>query len=1018
MGATTKTTGIRPRIRRLWWSVFPAPRQPLTGLATVPLVVFLLAFAAVCVSLELASVVTFTRWWPFGLLVLAPWLWWMWVAGQNGLSKVRSLIALGMRLVIFALLVVTLAEPRAVRTDDRLAVMYAIDVSGSVAPEAIDAARQFVGRVGAGAKPERDSSGLLYFGRHAAVQLPPKADVSAEQLQSIDVPIKVDGSNLEQALSLSAAVLPESQNGRIVLITDGVSTEGNLSAVLSELKSRKIAVDVLPVSYSYDEEVWLERLDLPRIVKERQTYDAAVVVSSLKAGRGRLVLMENDQKVMDAEVEYGAGKSRFRVPIHLRGPGYYEYSAQLEPLTKDHIRQNNVAVGSVFLEGQGKILLVTEPGGDDRDWQAFASTLTQANFVSEQITATEFPEDPLSLRVYDAIVFLNVARDAFDPEALQVVHDAVYHQGVGFLMVGGPRSFGPGSWAKSPVEQVLPVELDLTQRKVLLNGALMLVLDHSGSMGSPVPGAAGNKQQLANSAAAAAIGMLHARDWLGVVSFDSNPTWVVPFGVNDNAPAAMRDVRAIGTGGGTNMYPALEEALKALEGLKEGEAAVRHIVLLTDGQSSGGNLREFIDGCQKARISVSTIGVGAPGEIDAELLALIARETAGRSYTINDAQALPRILIHEAVTLRKSAFREDVFTPGPATFSPILKGIEAIPPLHGLVVTVPKERAEQVLMAPSDEEDGPLDPVLAVHSYGVGRAAAFTSDLSPRWGKDWLQWDHFQPFLQQLFLDLSRPRRDSHLKVESFAAGTEGVIHVEDHGPEEAFLDLRAQIQDPARKSQTIRLLQVGARRYEGRFPLSGEGRYLMTVFGEQDRVTDGLVIPFSQEYLRFTDNPRVLQQIVETTGGRLLTGTEEAAELYTIARQPTSSSRPIVDLMLMILALLIPLDVGLRRIQIDWSVLRGRFSRQAAERSATLSTLLQNRESVTTSLQERSLPTPRKAPSTPALRPAGLRPTEPVVEASPAAAGQPKVEATSTTSRLLAAMKQHRSGSGDPPPK
>ena len=45
-------------------------------------------------------------------------------------------------------------------------------------------------------------------------------------------------------------------------------------AQLDELKSRGIAVDVLPVGFAYDKEVWLERLDLPRVVKAGETYEA------------------------------------------------------------------------------------------------------------------------------------------------------------------------------------------------------------------------------------------------------------------------------------------------------------------------------------------------------------------------------------------------------------------------------------------------------------------------------------------------------------------------------------------------------------------------------------------------------------------------------------------------------------------------------------------------------------------------------------------------------------------------
>ena len=73
-------------------------------------------------------------------------------------------------------------------------------------------------------------------------------------------------------------MLPEGNQSRIVLISDGNETDGNVTAVLDELKSRGVAVDVVPVNYDFPKEVWLERLDLPRAVKQGETFDATVSV--------------------------------------------------------------------------------------------------------------------------------------------------------------------------------------------------------------------------------------------------------------------------------------------------------------------------------------------------------------------------------------------------------------------------------------------------------------------------------------------------------------------------------------------------------------------------------------------------------------------------------------------------------------------------------------------------------------------------------------------------------------------
>ena len=88
----------------------------------------------------------------------------------------------------------------------------------------------------------------------------------------------------------------------------------------------------------------------------------------------------------------------------------------------------------------------------------------------------EFSADALSLMPYDCIVFVNVPADAFDAAQLVAVRDAVYNQGSGFLMVGGRNSFGPGGFHRTPVEEALPVTMDIHQKKVMPKGALVIIL--------------------------------------------------------------------------------------------------------------------------------------------------------------------------------------------------------------------------------------------------------------------------------------------------------------------------------------------------------------------------------------------------------------------------------------------------------------------------------------------------------------------------------------------------------------
>ena len=251
-------------LRRILKWIFPRPHRPVRWQAGIPLTVFAVLFALVYFSILPTIIVTagkphlwekvslsiwdvelinfkwlaslnlskpvfevvkeleFARPWAFLLLLVTPWVWWMQAAGHAGLPERRGAIAGFCRLCIFGLLILILAEPRAVRTSDVVSVVYNVDVSDSV-NEARNQALEMVAGTAA-EKPATDQAGLVVFGRTAAVEYPPRETFPFEKY--INSRVSQDATNLEQSLALSAAMLPEEHLGRIVLVSDGTETVG------------------------------------------------------------------------------------------------------------------------------------------------------------------------------------------------------------------------------------------------------------------------------------------------------------------------------------------------------------------------------------------------------------------------------------------------------------------------------------------------------------------------------------------------------------------------------------------------------------------------------------------------------------------------------------------------------------------------------------------------------------------------------------------------------------------------
>lgn len=586
---------------------------------------------------------------------------------------------------------------------------------------------------------------------------------------------------------------------------------------------------------------------------------------------------------------------------------------------------------------------------------------------------------------------------------MQAIHDAVFHQGSGLAMLGSPDTFGPGGYRQTPIEDALPVSTDLPDKKQLPKGALAIVL-HTCEF------AEGNTW--AKRITLQAVQVLHPRDDAGVIAYgyQGGDRWIVPMQPAGDYERFAVALRAAQIGDMPGFAPAMQMALDALTAA---DAAQRHVIIISDGDP-GPPPPSLLAQFQAKRISISTVTVFPHGDFDRGTMQAIAEATGGRHYAPNSASELPAIFIKEAKTMRAPAIVEQTFTPTLLIDAPLLKGIGAVPPLHGLVLTTPKPRALTVLEGPDPDA---ADPVLAQWRYGVGAAVAFTSDLGGRWGRDWVAWLQYRAFVQQLFADISRQARPQRLFARALAVHGAGLLQVEDHGADDALLDLRAELRGPA-GARALALTQVGPRRYEARFPLADLGRYEVTVSAGDDRAHAGFAVPYGVEYARFRSDPERVRAIAARTGGRLLRGDETAEAIFVRpARLPTSSRPWLVPLLALAAALLL-FEVAFRRVQIDW---RGWWRRKpASDAPAATDALLARKRAVEETRRARveaprataeAVP-PQARPVPPSAAPPVAPPALPSATLPPAAKPPDGSPPESTVGKLLARKRERERGS------
>ncbi|MCA9039472.1 MAG: VWA domain-containing protein [Planctomycetaceae bacterium] len=1010
------------KVTAIFKSLFPPAKEKITFARTLPLVLFLVLFLGSMYALDQLQIVVFGRPWMFGLSIIMVWFWWMTINGWSGLAQTRRTVSLLIRLSLVGLFIILLAEPRAVRISDILTVMFVVDMSDSVADSESEKGIGYATDVSRDpTKPQEDETGLIVFGGSSAVEMPPNITFPYEG--AINSLVERGATNIEEALSLAGAMLPEGNQGRIVLISDGIETEGNLNRVVDELISRDIMVDVLPIEYTYDSEVWLERLDLPHSVKIGESYEASIILSSIKAGKGKLKLYENGEEIAEQNVEYEAGKNRFVIPIHLRTPGYYEYTAELEPETgTDNLSENNKMVNYLFIQGEGNVLLVTNPDGNAEDWSDLERAIKESQRRVATMSAYEFPQDPLSLMPYDAVFFVNVGANEFDASQQQAMHDAVKNLGVGFAMLGGENSFGPGGYHRTAIEEALPVTMDVSNKKVLPKGALAIVLHTCEFPQGNTWGKRIAKQ---------AIKVLSKQDEAGILVYGQQGVeWLFELTPTSQYEMMAQKINSAQIGDMPSFATTMEMGFKALS---ESDASAKHMIIISDGDPEPPTPK-LLGSFSENKISISTVAIFPHGGLEISTLRQIADATGGRYYFPDDPSLLPSIFIKEAQTLQRTMIQEEPVVPEQGFYSPILKGIDSIPTLHGYVLTSIKDDAEPVLQVISEGEQGvDVDPILSTWQYGLGKSAAFTSDLSLNWGKEWVNWEKYQAFVQQLVTHISKVHKETSLSMWTYKEGNTGTIVVEDAAPNQDFLSIQAQVNGPQNRSETVELKQVGPRRYEANVPLWGEGRYSVVaagVSGDRNEQAVGAIInPYDTEYMEFQSKTTILRRIAEKTSGKELTGTPVAEEIFD-RRESRESSQPIFDWFLLALACLVPLDVAVRRIQIDWYLVSSWFSwgSRKSESTATMGTLLDRKQQLKgtfesqreTSTLQPGKSSVRKQPTTPIdlkqrakSAAAETRQVQQKQEAAKQAAEKKKTDSDRMTSKLLE-MKRRRDESKD----
>jgi Ca-activated chloride channel homolog len=366
-----------------------------------------------------------------------------------------------------------------------------------------------------------------------------------------------------------------------------------------------------------------------------------------------------------------------------------------------------------------------------------------------------------------------------------------------------------------------------------------LVVDRSNSMtysGSKRDVRDGEKMRYAKQAARALIAQLDDGDHVGVIAFDSEPYVIGPLRPLGDQRVRIEDrIDRLLPGGGTDFKEALEIAGAQLAA---DELRVRHIILLTDGDSNRGaaDHMPLVRTLASLGISVTTLRIGLD-DVNLEFLQQISRITGGRFYHVRRLDELPQLLVRDAKRAEQEGVPSATEPAAPASAgrvpslgvaSEILRGFAEgdFPPVEDPVRSEPKRGADVLLSLPGE---GRGLPVVASWQVGLGRAAVFALDPEAPSGAAWASWSGYGKLWSQLVRWAIREQSAGETRIAVRREGERTMLEVEtfDDGGDDS---IEAEIVAERARPVSLTLMPVETRVYRAPLPPLPPGRHPITL--------------------------------------------------------------------------------------------------------------------------------------------------------------------------------------------
>ncbi len=791
-----------------------------------------------------------------------------------------ALSAAFVRLLAVGCVVVAIAGPVTAYDITGKSVIFVVDRSGSIPQSATASQARFINdtidHLATGTR-----AGIVAFGGKATVVYPPGGtprDATRIASGLTEAVVDRDHTNIAAGIRLARAILARGGGGQVFLLSDGQENTSDARAESDAAASDGVRISPVKTDdLAFPLDVRVATVDVPETLWGGDTLPLRVNLTGNNPWKGTVQIRVDGQDVQDAPIAAADGNAGYVSTLPGLTPGTHVISAVVQVTEgENRIPENDLLSIVTTVRGKPNVLLIEGTAGAAKPLRdALAGTGVNVTVKSPK----EIPSRLSVLSDIDALALVDVSAKDLSLDQMTTIQQSVRANGRGLIVIGGNNSFGSGAYFDTPLEQALPVKMGYAPGNQRDQVALGIIIDRSGSMdfgeGSKDP-----KISLARTAANVGIDALKTGDETSVVVFNDGADAIVPLqALTDNRALIHQAINGIRADGGTDIYAGMAKMLDLMRG---STANVKHIVLMTDGESQGrSDYETLISQMRNLGITFTTIAIG--NDADTKLLQHLADIGGGKYYFAASANQIPQITLNEAQSAGKQPTRTGNFKAAVIKPSPIIGDIkpEELPNLDGYQVTEAKPNADIIL------ESGQKDPILAQWQYGLGRVVAWTPDTGTMFAKQWPGWAKYAQFWHQALLWALPDPNTAALTVDTHAEGDQVIIGVDATDVDGRFvnsLPVTGTLVTPDGKSFPVRLPQVGPGRYEVHVQAAAPGAYRLALAqqrpgGATVQREGGFAVPYSAEYSPAPGGTALLSDIAAITGGTVLASPGEATD-------------------------------------------------------------------------------------------------------------------------------------------